>query len=520
LLALSTPTPPPFTNRLKRGSLPEKREAFRAHPGETAPVRKLGVLIGVLLVALFIPWGPESRPPPPERGRSPFAWNRDTEWTALEAKFVALRAAGCSEATARLATEQPAAEAVLAQLETEWFAPDAPQLDTTEHALLEIATTLAACPGDSAAALSWLARFRDAVKRQSTKWDLTAEAPRARLYRLLYASRAALEEALLQQTSRDVDPIARGRAVSSAGPALTIKGVEVHSGDLLVSRGGAATSSLIARGSDFPGNFSHVALLHIDEGGTASVIEAEIELGVRVTTLEQYLHEKKLRVMVLRLRDDLPELIKDPLAPARAASAALARARAEHIAYDLSMDSREHTKLFCSELAFAAYEEQGLALWPGSSHISSPGTRAWLWSVGVRNFATLEPSDLEYDPKLAIVAEWFNPDALTKDHRDNAVTDVLLEEAETGKMLDFDWWQLPLVRLAKAWSMAKVSSGKVGPVPEGMAPEAALRSLAYTARHAEVRARLDERADAFKREHGYAPPYWQLVKLARAAAAP
>jgi Permuted papain-like amidase enzyme, YaeF/YiiX, C92 family len=485
------------------------REAIRVHPGETGPVRKLGALLGVLFVALLIPWGPESRPPPPELGRSPFAWNRDTEWTALEAKFVALRAGGCTEATDRLATEQPAAEAALTELETEWLAPDAPQLDTTEHALLEVATTLAACPADSEPALKWLARFRDAVKRQSTKWDLTADAPRARVYRLLYASRAALEEALLQQTSRDVDPVARGRAVPSAGPSLTIKGVEVHSGDLLVS--------LIARGSDFPGNFSHVALLHIDEGGTASIIEAEIELGVRVTPLEQYLQERKLRVMVLRLRDDLPELIKDPLAPARAADAALARARAEHIAYDLSMDAREHTKLFCSELAFATYEGQGLTLWPGNSHISSPGTRAWLWSVGVRNFATLEPSDLEYDPKLAIVAEWFNPEALTKDHRDNAVTDVLLEEAEAGKALEFDWWRLPLVRLAKGYSLAKVASGKVGPVPEGMTPEAALRSLAYTARHAEVRARLDERADAFKREHGYAAPYWQLVKLAREA---
>ena len=478
-------------------------------------MRKPGALIGLVVLALFLPWGPESQPPAPEQGRSPFAWNRDAAWAALEAKFVALRTGGCTEANARLASEQPAAEAALTQLETQWLAPDAAELESTVHALLEIATTLAACPGEAALALKWLARFRDAVKRQSTKWDLASPGPRARLYRLLYAARAALEEALLQQGSREVAPLARGRAVPSAAPAVSVRGVEVHSGDLLVSRGGAATSSLIARGSDFPGNFSHVALLHVDEGGAANIIEAEIELGVRVTTLEAYLSDKKLRVMVLRAREDLPELIRDPLGPAKAATAALARARAEHIAYDLSMDSREHTRLFCSEVAFAAYEGQGLSLWPGSSHISSPGTRAWLWSVGVRNFATLEPSDLEYDPKLAVVAEWFDADALSKDHRDNAVTDVMLEEAAAGKQLEFAWWRLPLARLAKAYSVVLVSVGKAGPVPEGMTPEAGLRSLAYTARHQELSARLDTQAEAFTREHGYAPPYWQLVRLAR-----
>ena len=31
------------------------------------------------------------------------------------------------------------------------------------------------------------------------------------------------------------------------------------------SAGGAATSALIARGNDFPGNFSHIALVHVDE---------------------------------------------------------------------------------------------------------------------------------------------------------------------------------------------------------------------------------------------------------------
>ncbi len=479
-------------------------------------MRRRVSLAGVVLVAgLVAPWGADE-PPPPDAARSPFAWNRDAQWTALETRFQALRAGGCATAQAQVLAEQAAAEALLVRLETGWFDPAAPELDAMEDALFAAATALAACPADEAATLRWLARFRDAVKRQSTRWELTTEPSRSRLYRLLYAARATLEEALLQQAHREVPPVARGRDVPGATPFVTVQGVEVHSGDLLVSRGGAATSALIARGSDYPGNFSHVALLHVDaQTRAATVIEAHIEVGVKTSTLEQYLADKKLRVMVLRAREDLPLLQRLPLTPHLAAEAALTRARHEAIAYDFAMDAADHGKLFCSEVAFAAYETQGLALWPGRSHISSPGTRAWLWSVGVRNFATLEPSDLEYDPQLAIVAEWFDPEALNKDHRDNAVTDVLLEAAERGESLGFDWWRLPLARLVKGWSVALNLAGKTGPIPAGMGPEAALRSVTYLHRHAELSARLETRAALFEQEHHYAAPYWQLVRLAR-----
>lgn len=474
-------------------------------------MRRLWILLPLVLLALLLP-GTETEPPAPPTGRAPFAWNRDAEWKRLEDHFTRARA-DCAATAARIETPRTELQNLLTRLETEVFAADAPELDRAEAALFEVAVARAACPADPEAALAWLARFRDAVKLQSTRWDLAQPAQRARLYRLLYGARAALEEALLQQPRRDVPPLALGRKVPSETPAVTVEGVELHSGDLLVSRGGAATSALIARGSDFAGNFSHVALLHVDAATReATVVEAHIELGVKPVPLATYLADKKLRILALRLREGVTA---DAHLPHRAATAALTRARAGHIAYDFAMDAADHGKLFCSEVAWAAYEGEGVKLWPGLSSISAPGTRRWLWSVGVRHFDTLEPSDLEYDPQLAAVAEWFDADALAKDHRDNAVTDVMLEEAERGATLPVPWWKLPAARVAKAWSALLVANGRVGPVPEGMSPEAALRSVGYTARHAELRARLDARADAFTREHGYPPPYWQLVALAR-----
>src|SRR3990172_6403484 len=162
--------------------------------------------------------------------------------------------------------------------------------------------------------------LRTIIKRQSEHWDMNSDASRIMLYRLLYGARAAVEEIILQMPP-DAAPPALVVAVDegSQTPSVNIKGVTLHSGDILVSRGGAATSALIARGNDFPGNFSHVALVHVDERTkSVSVIEAHIESGVGVRSIEAYLQETKLRIMLLRLRSDLPALLADPMLPHKA----------------------------------------------------------------------------------------------------------------------------------------------------------------------------------------------------------
>jgi hypothetical protein len=153
----------------------------------------------------------------------------------------------------------------------------------------------------------------------------------------------------------------------------------------------------------------------------------------------------------------------------------------------------------------------------GMSHLSTPGVTAWLSALGVRHFETQEPSDLEYDPQLAVVAEWRDPETLLKDHVDNAVIDVLLERAEEGEQLTYNRWLLPFVRGLKAWSVVKNAFGRVGPVPEGMSATTALRVDQLTQRHERIASGVMTRIDQFKKERGYVPPYWELLRLARQA---
>jgi len=222
--------------------------------------------------------------------------------------------------------------------------------------------------------------------------------------------------------------------------------------------------------------------------------------------------------MVMRPRDDLPALVRDPMLPHRAASAMLARARRAHIPYDFAMDYHDTTALFCSEVASTAYAGQGLRLWSGPSTITEAGLRRWLASFGVRHFETEEPSDIEYDPQLIVAAEWRDPAQLLRDHIDNAVIDVMLEGASRGDAIRYVWYRLPLYRLAKAYSVVLNAFGTVGPIPEGMSAAAALRNTAFSERQRALAAATAQRAAEHTRREGYPPPYWRLVALAREAA--
>lgn len=447
----------------------------------------------------------------------PFAWNQDAVWRTLEAEMLDARRRGCGYVRSGIAGNFREIDRRLQHLGQRSAAPEDQVFGELETLMFQTAPWITACPDQVPAFSRLVARLRMEMKRQSAHWDLREPGVRIILYRLLYGSRAAIEEILLQMPAPLALPaLIPGKEEPSAAPWASLLGIKIHSGDILISRGGAATSALIARGNDFAGNFSHIALVYVDpKTHLASIVEAHIERGVAVSSLEDYVRDVKLRVMVLRLRADLPAVVADPMLPHRAASQALRRAQQSHIPYDFAMDFSDSSRLFCSEVASAAYGSYGVKLWMGLSHISAAGLRRWLAGFGVRNFATQEPSDLEYDPQLQIVAEWRDLETLRADHLDNAVTEALLDGANAGSPLGYDFYLLPAARLAKCYSWMLNAVGLVGPVPEGMSATAALRNRWYTRRHAAIKADLVHSAAQFQRLHGYAAPYWRLVDMAR-----
>ncbi len=244
-------------------------------------------------------------------------------------------------------------------------------------------------------------------------------------------------------------------------------------------------------------------------------MEAHIEKGVAISTVEQYVRDPKLRFMVLRLKRNPIDSETDFTISRDAALSAYQTAMNRHVPYDFKMNIEDTNALFCSEVGSLAYRKQGIQLWKYPSHISAPGVERWLHYFGVDHFETQMPSDLEYDPQLQVIAEWRNRETLLKDHMDNAVMDVLIESANRGQAIPYDRWLLPIVRIVKTWCIFQNWMGHVSKIPEGMSAAQALRNQSFVRLYDDLRRKTAEDVDQFRLKHQYLPPYWQMIQLAR-----
>lgn len=478
------------------------------------------ILVGVVVLgcaSLFIPAPPPTIDVAAEA--TAFRWDADAVLTGLEAEFA--RAGS---------TDLGAATDVLDGLETEGrdllsriAGSDAPPFDVLaglSSLQFELAVRGAAHPSLLPRVQDFIVESRVTLMRSATRWPTDRETHEA-LYRVLFGGRMALDEALIQAGTGALEPLLHIEDIPSSTPSILVEGVRIHSGDVLLSRGGAPTSALIARGNDFPNTFSHAALVYVDgESGAGTVIESLIETGSALSTVEEYLESKKHRILVLRLRPDHPALADDPLLPHRAAEAMVARFNEEHIPYDFAMEWDDTSAMFCSEIVFHAFRESGVTLWALRSSMSSPGLMRWLAAMGVREFTSLVPSDIEYDPQLRAVVEWRDVPALMDFRLDNAIIDALLEEAERGAELSYAWYALPLARVLKFFSVGQALVGGLPKIPQGMSASTALKVNALVSKVSPaVKDELVALAAESRERTGYEAPYWVLVQLAREALA-
>jgi hypothetical protein len=474
-------------------------------------------VLAVLYLLLLIPDSKEKNVTV-ETGKTPFAWNRNAQWEEMEQLFKQAKQMDSTKLDSIINVYKIIAEREITSLQNKNIASQDSAWLTTENNFFKLASLIAVRQNQIPWITDYYNRFRNLVKQQSQQWDMNEPASRNTVYTLLYGLRAAVEEVLLQMNDLKFPAAMLVKDEKSFTPAASIFGIEVHSGDLLVSRGGAEVSALISRGNDYPGNFSHIALIYVDEKTNEPfLIEAHIEKGVAIASVAQYEGDKKLRFMVMRPRADLPAMIADSMLPQHAAKSMFDEAHKRHIRYDFKMNFYDTTEMFCSEVASYAYRTNGLQVWKYPSTISSAGVVNWLHSFGVENFITQMPSDLEYDPQLSVIAEWREPETLFKDHVDNAAMDALLEKANKGATIDYNIWQLPVVRVIKGYCMIKNMFGKIGMIPEGMSATKALKNQTFVAMHVDVKNKTMRMADEFMKKNGYRPPYWQLIKLAEEA---
>ncbi len=187
----------------------------------------------------------------------------------------------------------------------------------------------------------------------------------------------------------------------------------LQSGDVILSRGNAFVSALIARITEIPNQFSHISFVYKDKDGKLWTIESHIEIGAVVAPMANHVDEKNARSVVFRY--------KDPKVSHAAAEyifnlVKAQQATGKNVQYDFGMGLDDPKRLFCSEVAYQGFWLAAKVSIPKYKNKFPPGLVNFLKDLGVKaneknilTFETFAPGDIEYDTDFSLVAEWRNP---------------------------------------------------------------------------------------------------------------
>lgn len=209
--------------------------------------------------------------------------------------------------------------------------------------------------------------------------------------------------------------------------------VTIRSGDIIISRGNAYTSSAIARIAQVDSQFSHLAFIYVKGDGKGQeytveeaiknpnvlVLESFIEVGSSIRTFKQYLEDGNARNMMFRYSDALIahrsakwsyDYIQNYRRHSFDSNPIDDKDDVNHnVPYNFQMDlanPQNPKKLFCSQIAYVGFYSNNLTLPYFSSTLNTKLSLIKRMSITTRNF--FAPGDMEVDPRFELVAEYRN----------------------------------------------------------------------------------------------------------------
>jgi hypothetical protein len=230
--------------------------------------------------------------------------------------------------------------------------------------------------------------------------------------------------------NEDKDPKASNTLQGEAPHLMKAPGVDqvtLRSGDLILSRGTAYTSAAIARVGVHASQFSHLAVIYIEneplgkeftiaealKNPHVKALEAHIEVGSVIRPFKDYVADGNARNFLFRYPD-----AQVAHSAAKWAFDFLNRRRLENqkknggalddpnnnVPYDFHMNLGDLAEIFCSEMGYVAYHSVGVTLPEFSSTLES--NNDVIQTLGVTKYVNFAPGDLELDTRFEPIAEW------------------------------------------------------------------------------------------------------------------
>ena len=215
-----------------------------------------------------------------------------------------------------------------------------------------------------------------------------------------------LEHPRLGRKENTLSAFAGPEIFTQKPPALGPGPVELMPGDVLLQRGRVHNSAAIARVGDVDSQFSHISILAPDDDGKLVMVEALIEEGSIVTSLDAALAHGIGRAILFRCRDR--ELAERSSRMIREAIVSTAASPETRILYDFTMEVGGYRELYCAKLVRLAYSmgSTGDLQLPTFATRLDMKNRDFVARIGVTATQTFAPGDMELEPGFDIVAEW------------------------------------------------------------------------------------------------------------------
>lgn len=392
----------------------------------------------------------------------------------------------------------------LDQMELELTESDSPLLDSINYSVIKLSALASLVPNKINEFETDISRWRKLLKYQSRFWNTSSTSEGSRLYRLLVESRLAFESALVQT---DFPSIALSAEPMDNGfQYKKIKNIIFQSGDIVAFNLAKEGEHSISFRRDMPNAYDHLGTVYI-QNQEVSITFIDKETGLSNIPVETFLDNYAPNGMVLRIRPDISAIIQNPQLPIAAAKALFDMANSGTYKYDYKLDLDSKNYLFDWEMLSKAFKSYGFTIGTEKRLSNTQTIR-----VG-SNEIIKEPFELEYDPQLIVVGEWYKTKTLYDKRLLTAATSSIILSA--NKLAFVNPLFLPIYRLKKGYSMMMHQVGLKEPIPQGITAQT---QMAMDALHKEQKRTVDKLSKElvnYENQQNHKATYLKMLQAAK-----
>ncbi len=343
--------------------------------------------------------------------------------------------------------------------------PDNPILDSINFHINKLSALASLMPGKITEYERNVARWRKLLKYQSRYWDNSSKSTQNRLFRLMIESRLAFESALIQSEKESISLSNIDRDISSTKNSVSLGNIQFKAGDIIAFNSITKDETYSSFIKELPNVYKHLGSVYIKDG-VAEVVYLDVLHGLTSTSIDIFINEIGPNALVLRLRDDIPNLLRNPILPAQAATTIYSMANMGTYKYDHRFDVESHNHLYDWEFINMGFRTHNFSL-DANEIIGSN----YSIHVGGQN-SHLNAFELELDHRFITVGEWYNTQVLYNNRLLTAATAAITNNKKSNDFLIT--FKLPFYRILKAYSMLVSSLGFSPPIPDGISAQTEL----------------------------------------------